>query len=73
MRRDIVDNLLISFYRINAIMPICDDSGIIPRGWFSCRPFSGFAKVTLGFKWILRNYVLGHLFLSKFSSLLFVL
>ena len=43
-------------------MPICDDSGIIP-GWFPCRPFSGFAKVTLGFKWILRNYVLGHLFL----------
>ena len=30
MRRDIVDNLLISFYIIIAIMPICDDSGIIP-------------------------------------------
>ena len=25
--------------------------------------------MTLGFKWILLNYVLGHLFLSKFSSL----
>ena len=61
MRRDIVDNLLVSFYIINAIMPICVDSGIIP--------FSGLAKVTLGFKWILSNYVLGHLFLSKFSSL----
>ena len=35
MRRDIVDNLLISFYIIiNAIMPICDDSGIIPGAGF---------------------------------------
>ena len=50
MRRDIVDNLLVSSYIINAIMPICDDSGIIPGAGFSCRPFSGFANVTLGFK-----------------------
>ena len=34
MRRDIVDDLLISFYIINAIMPICDDSGIIPGAGF---------------------------------------
>ena len=34
MRRYIVDNLLISFYIINAIMPICDDSGIIPGAGF---------------------------------------
>ena len=34
MRRDIVDNLLISFYMIYAIMPICDDSGIIPGAGF---------------------------------------
>ena len=64
MRRDIVDNLLISFYIINAIMPICDDSGIMPGAGFPVGH-----QVTLGFKWILRNYVLGHLFLSKFSSL----
>ena len=69
MRRDIVDNLLVSCYIINAIMPICDYSGIIPGAGFSCRTFSGFAKVTLGFKWILSNYVLGHPFLSKFFSL----
>ena len=35
MRRAIVDNLLVSFYVINAIMPICDDSGIIPGAGFS--------------------------------------
>ena len=34
MRRDIVDNLLVSFYIINAIMPICDDSGINPGAGF---------------------------------------
>ena len=34
MRRAIVDNLLASFYVINAIMPICDDSGIIPGSGF---------------------------------------
>ena len=34
MIRDIVDNFLISFYIINAIMPICDDSGIIPGAGF---------------------------------------
>ena len=34
MRRDIVDNLLVLFYIINAIMPICDDSGIIPGASF---------------------------------------
>ena len=34
MRSDIVDNLLVSFYIINAIMPICDDSGIIPGAGF---------------------------------------
>ena len=34
MRRAIVDNLLVSFYVNNAIMPICDDSGIIPGAGF---------------------------------------
>ena len=34
MRRDIVDDLLVSFYIINAIMPICDDSGIIRGACF---------------------------------------
>ena len=34
MRRAIVDNLLVSFYVINAFMPICDDSGIIPGAGF---------------------------------------
>ena len=34
MRKDIVDNFLISFYIINEIMPICDDSGIIPGAGF---------------------------------------
>ena len=29
MRRDIVDDLLVSFYIISAIMQICDASGII--------------------------------------------
>ena len=34
MRRDIADNLLVSCYIINAIMPICDYSGIIPGAGF---------------------------------------
>ena len=34
MRTYIVDNLLVSFYIINAIMPICDDSGIITGAGF---------------------------------------
>ena len=34
MRRAKVDNLLVSFYVINSIMVICDDSGIIPGAGF---------------------------------------
>ena len=34
MRRDVVDNLLVSSYTITAIMPIRDDSGIIPGAGF---------------------------------------
>ena len=34
MRRAIADNLLVSYYVINAIMPICNDSGIIPGAGF---------------------------------------
>ena len=34
MRRAIVDNLLVSFHVINAILPISDDSGIIPGAGF---------------------------------------
>ena len=44
MRRAIVDNLLVSFYVINAIMPICDDSGIIPGAGFHVGHFLALPK-----------------------------
>ena len=44
MRRARVDNLLVSFDVINEIMPICDDSGIIPEAGFSVGHFLALPK-----------------------------